>query len=413
MILKIISREEIQSFLLEQNLDIRLTNNGRWIDQKCTPDVLCVIADFILTYLSREVKDLSYKFTNKEIWYSDRAKEVVRKLFKKPDVTKKTAQNEYDKLFGQPMKLLSAAGILKEYPKQGYKGAHLYKVENLDILEYISYREINALEFLIVYIEETLIASDIYNIFEKFFMDQDNNSYIDLKIKFADFMRKYTNIKGEYEPNRIFTKVINPLAFDKNLRGTERGRLSNNTITYDMLMYNRDNFRDIYMEKPKNMTREEYMKQENIHMNTDLTEYQISKAKRIVRAYNDEFRDGMTEHYEVTENKNLATQIHHIFPKNEFWEIAAYIENLIALTPNQHFLKAHKNNQTQYVDKDYQHLLLLSKMKTIVENISSNNVIYSMDNFKYVLSVGFDDESFIKMDNDYSSIKSAIDQKYI
>lgn len=403
----------MESFLLKQNLDVRLTGNGRWIDQKCTPDVICVIADFILTYLLEEVEDLSYKFTNKEIWHSDKSKEIVKKIFKKPDVSEKTAQNEYDKLFGQPMKLLSAAGILEEHPRAGYRGAHLYEVKNLDILEFISYREINSLDFLIIYIELTLKSSGLSDSFENFFKEQDSNSYKDVKTTFADFMRKYTNIKGKYEPDRIFTKVINPLAFDRNLKGTERGRISNYNITYDMLMYNRDNFRDIYMEKPKNMTREEYMQKENIEMNTDLTEYQIAKAKKIVRDYNNEFRLGKTEHYEENEWNNLATQIHHIFPKNEFWEISAYIENLIALTPNQHYLKAHKNNNTQYIDTNYQHLLLISKMDIIAENIKSDNTIYSIDNFKYVLSVGLDDENFIEMDNDYCIIKNAIDRKYI
>lgn len=33
----------IQRFLDEHDYDIRKTHNGRWIDQKCTMDVLCVV----------------------------------------------------------------------------------------------------------------------------------------------------------------------------------------------------------------------------------------------------------------------------------------------------------------------------------------------------------------------------------
>lgn len=311
------------------------------------------------------------------------------------------------------MKMLAAAGILKEYHRAGRNGANLYEIVELDILKFISYREINALDFLEVYIKSTLIQSNIYSKFEYFFNNQDSNSYIELKEFFGNFIRNNTNIKGKYEPNRIFTKVINPLAFKKNSRGSKGGRISSLKITYDMLMYNRDNFRDIYYEKPKNMTRQEYLEQENIKINPDFTEYQIAKAKKVVKEYNDEFRNSYSEHYEESEKENKAVHIHHIFPKNGFIEIAAYIENLIALTPNQHLLKAHPDGKTSYVDQEYQHLLLLSKMGIISDNIKSDNVIYSIEDFKYVLSVGFDDEKFIKIDNNTSIIKNEIDFKYL
>lgn len=33
----------IQKFLDEHDYDIRKTHNGRWIDQKCTMDVVCLV----------------------------------------------------------------------------------------------------------------------------------------------------------------------------------------------------------------------------------------------------------------------------------------------------------------------------------------------------------------------------------
>ena len=39
--------------------------------------------------------------------------------------------------------------------------------------------------------------------------------------------------------------ILNPIAFMNNTYGTEKGRMSKNRITKDMLMYNRNNFRDI------------------------------------------------------------------------------------------------------------------------------------------------------------------------
>lgn len=411
--MKIISNNEFEEFFDKQELDIRRNNNGRWIDQKCTPDVVSVIADFIITYLIEDVDDLSCKFTSKEIWFSDKAKKVIEKLFKKPNVSEKTVEREYDKLFGQPMKLLATAGILKEYSRAGHRRAHLYEVVELDILEYISYREQNSLRFLVHYINSTLNQSGIYEKFEEFFDKQTPEAYNILKIKYRDFIKNNTNIKGSLEINRIFTKVINPLAFKLNKKGTKSGRISKHSISYDMLMYNRDNFIDIYNEKPKNMSREEYMKQENINYNTDLTDYQMGKAKKIIKNYNDKFRNSLSEHYEESEKNSRAVHIHHIFPKNEFIEIAAYIENLICLTPNQHLLKAHPNGNTSYIDRGYQYLLLLSKMHIINENLRSDNIIYSIEDFKYVLSVGLDNELFIEIDNDCAIIKSAIDYEYL
>ena len=34
----------IQNFLDAHDYDIRKTHNGRWIDQKCTMDVVCLVA---------------------------------------------------------------------------------------------------------------------------------------------------------------------------------------------------------------------------------------------------------------------------------------------------------------------------------------------------------------------------------
>ena len=92
----------IQKFLDEHDYDIRKTHNGRWIDQKCTMDVVCLVSDCIVEYTSnREDK----RFTVNDIWYSDYTVENVQQIFSKPNPTQK-ASNEYDKYFGQPIKTL-------------------------------------------------------------------------------------------------------------------------------------------------------------------------------------------------------------------------------------------------------------------------------------------------------------------
>lgn len=164
----------IQKFLDEHDYDIRKTHNGRWIDQKCTMDVVCLVSDCIVEYTSnREDK----RFTVNDIWYSDYTVENVQQIFSKPNPTQK-ASNEYDKYFGQPIKLLDAAGVIHgEKSGRGYT----YSIVNQELLEYISFRERNSFNFLCLYIEKVLKDSGLYRIFEYFFRLQDKNSFRELK----------------------------------------------------------------------------------------------------------------------------------------------------------------------------------------------------------------------------------------
>ena len=38
----------VSRFLDEHNYDVRVSGNGRWIDQKCAFDAVCFVADCIL-----------------------------------------------------------------------------------------------------------------------------------------------------------------------------------------------------------------------------------------------------------------------------------------------------------------------------------------------------------------------------
>ena len=164
----------IQRFLDSHDYDVRKTHNGRWIDQKCTLDVVCLVSDCIVEYTSTRADKT---FTVNDIWYSDYTVENVQQIFSKPDPTQK-ASNEYDKYFGQPIKLLDAAGIIRgEKSGRGYT----YSIVNQELLEYISFRERNSFNFLCLYIEKVLKDSGIYRMFEYFFRLQDKNSFKELK----------------------------------------------------------------------------------------------------------------------------------------------------------------------------------------------------------------------------------------
>lgn len=399
----------IQQFLDEHDYDVRRTHNGRWIDQKCTMDVLCLVADCIVEYTGNKQDNT---FTVNDIWYSDYTAENVRQIFSKPDPAEK-ASNEYDKYFGQPIKLLDAAGIIRgEKSGRGYT----YSIVNQKLLEYISFRERNSCHFLCLYIEKVLKDSGIYQKFEDFFAMQDKNSFKELKDAYTRFTILNTPINGATECGRIFTKILNPLAYKYKKCGTERGRLSKGIITQDMIMYNQRNWRDILSEKPKDMTRTEYEitlpKPDEDHM----TAYRIKRAKRNLRRYNDLYRDGKTELFDERHILDPATQMHHIFPANEFPQIADYLENLIALTPTQHYSHAHPNNNTQYIDRAYQYLCLLAKTGIIRENLMGPGpgpVIYDFNSYQTVLNTGLQTEEFSEVrELDFDGLLNRIEKCY-
>ena len=45
--MRFLTDDELNAFIDTHDYDVRKTGNARWIDQKCTPDVLCIIADCI------------------------------------------------------------------------------------------------------------------------------------------------------------------------------------------------------------------------------------------------------------------------------------------------------------------------------------------------------------------------------
>lgn len=403
---------EIIEFLNSRNYDIRITHSARWIDQKCTPDVTWSIADFVLNYIDN-VKET---FTVKDIWKSEYAKLTIAETYSKPGTDVKTAESEYDKVFSQPLAMFCYAGILEDTSKTK---RHLYKVKRRDVLEYISKNDVFALRFLYNYIEKVLRDSDFYQKVDDYFLHQDKTHFKALKEGFITFYHEFTPVKKDFEPKRIFAKVINPLAFRYGKKGTEDGRMSTNRITKADMMYNRDNFRDIYRDKPKDISRQDWLLlHPEIDVRNGYFEQMMASSKRILRQYITEQRNGLSELTQFIaeyDDNNPATQLHHVFPKGEFPEIMHYIENLIALTPNQHYGFAHPNNNTQMIDIVAQKILLIAKTYSIKENIMNNDnePIFVFENFLHVLSIGWDDTSVLDIsENNYNDVLHAINYHY-
>lgn len=358
-------QEIINEFFDSHNYDVRVSQNARWIDQKCTCDVLSIIADCILEHTNY---DVNVEFSIKDIWESKYAKQNVVSIFSKPHTDSQLAKNEYDKFFSQPINLFAYSRILEFLGKR--RTNNIFKINNLEILEFIATRDTNALKFLILYIKKVLQDSDLLYLFDDFLQCQDKDTFKNLKDAFIEFTISNTPINQSIECGRIFTKILNPLAFNSHKKGTIRGCLSKTSITLDELKYNRINWRDKLSGKDKH--------------NQGLSE--VKQANEVV----------------------LATQIHHIFPAADFPSISDYIENLIALTPNQHFSYAHPDNQTSYINKDFQYVCLLAKASTIMNDLTQT---YDFNAFKFVLNTGLNTDEF-QMICDFSSLITKLDCFY-
>ena len=116
-----LTQQAIIDFCNQYDYDIRKSGNGRWIDQKLTLDVLSFIADCILQFTE---DDPSKEFKVKDIWMYKPVGDSVRLIFKKPDVNDPKAAREYDKFFGQPLKLLGYSKVLREEKRGRYRWQH-------------------------------------------------------------------------------------------------------------------------------------------------------------------------------------------------------------------------------------------------------------------------------------------------
>jgi len=393
-------KDKIDKHLNNFNYDIRITGDARFIDQKVTPDVLSVIADCILQFTEKD-NDLS--FATKNIWESDFANHNVKDIFNKPDVMTKSAKSEYDKFFQQPLKMLAYAKIL-ECNKVGNK--NIFKIKNRNLLKFIAIKERNSLEFIVQYLEKVLRDSDLWTLFNVFFQDNNKENFKNLKEGFRDFLYKYTGINStnKYEPGRIFTKVINPLAYFRKKHGTKGGNFSKDIITYDELMYNRRNWRDI--KKLKGETRQAYERRAKSEIKKSKEAF-ISHAKEKIKRYH--FPESeLHDKYSV----GNATQVHHIFPRSDFPQLESILENLILLTATQHNAYAHPNNNTRYIDKDYQLACLLAKCSSIQKSMNGKDGFYSKNDFVYVLNEGIKPGDRFSENNKLNEIEEKIVYEY-
>ena len=322
-------------------------------------------------------------FTVQDIWNMQYFIKNASAIFGKPSPKNETARSEYDKFIQQPLRMLAYAHVLN-MERRG--NVNYYRISNEEVLDYIATKERNAYNFLYVYIVKTMSDSGILKYFESFKSACENGTvsqleYKELKDRYTRFIIGNTSINGEVEVARIFTKVINVYSAENCIQGTEKGRLSKNNIIFSDLMYNRKNWRD--HDKAKSQTRQEAASDAERLQQEAYDSYQVTKAMNLLRKI--QVESEVKDQFSIGE----ATQVHHIFPKAQYPEIAHYLENLIKLTATQHFTKAHPNNHTQITNKDYQLICLIAKSQNIEQSLKNcGDKYYRKESFIYVINIG-------------------------
>lgn len=398
----------VRAFLAEHDYDVRISRNGRWIDQKCTFDVLCFVAGQIVSFVEQ---NRTGEFTNRDIWKSETAVEAVQQDFVKPDPLTEPAHDEYNKFYRQPMKMLAAAGVLSE---RRCGKSIVFSIRERQLLDFIALRDPNALQFLMLYIEKVLRDSGLWGAFEQFFAVQSAEALESLKRQFAEFEFSYTPIKKKDEPNRIFSKVLNPLAFYRRSKGIVRGRLSKRVITKSELVYNRPNWRDERAGKDKNIARRAYVPDQKLDATAERL---IRRSMREVKRMNELVRGGASEVLDWGAAGHRASQAHHIFPRSQVPSIAATVENIIMLTASQHFDSAHPDGESSIIDIAYQGTCIRGKLDTIEQFRQDERPevasFYSFERFADVLDSGLSTDYFGEMPiKDRESLLAGIELFY-
>lgn len=365
-------------------LDIRTTGNGRWYDQKVTPDILAVICDVIVSYCNDSGQN---SFTKKDLWNSDAFNKIMRHDFGKPSPKNPGSSKEYDKVVGQPVNVLFAAKILSSSSQSSRPQTFKVVPEFCAALNKLAGNEKEAVEFLAAYIKEVIRQSDLHKLFDDFFQRQDSNSFATLKNGFLEFTIEHTGINKRLECNRIFSKVLNIQAYAYHKKGTKRGRLSQEIISLNEIRYNQLNFLDIANRKPKHVPRTQQTHNTVICIESDgATQSRfVTNTIRAVKNHHGHAPE-ILDQYASTPSGNNAVQGHHIFFRSVYPELSSFRENIIVLSATQHAGHAHAGSHS--VSERYQMLCLLKKLDAVVKSENDPNCnFYSFITFKKMLAI--------------------------
>jgi 5-methylcytosine-specific restriction endonuclease McrA len=386
-------REKINDFLSNFDFDVRKSNDARFVDQKCTPDIVCFMADCVLNMIATKPS-----FVIKDIWETQYFIKNCRVIFNKPWANDKKAYSEYNKVLSQPLKLLAYSRLLN-VDKVGR--TLTFSVNNEELLDFVSRKDRNAYNFLYCYFTKVLNDSGFLKYLEEYKTDsvkslQESRDY--LYQKYFQFISGNTPTQSRLDTRRMFHKILNIYAVEHNIPGSS-GKFA---MTFSETMYNKKNWRDI--NKEKSVTRKEALSSEDVEKQEAISSYYVQKAIALIRKTHKESE--VKDKWGIGE----ATQVHHIFTRAEFPQLAHYVENLILLTATQHNSKAHPSNKTQQINRDYQLTCLLAKSDTIEKSLKKGEFVYRKESFIYVINTGLNEKFEVGIN--FNEIKKELTRIY-
>ena len=353
--------------------DLRKTPSKKGIhfEQKITPDLLWCVSQVLLEITGESTEK---EFTDEDVRNSDSFNVLMKDYFSKAEQSDNT-ENEYNKVSSYQLGFLVYANILEEtstHPK-------IYKIKNLELLKDLAGHELTALKFLICFVDKFLSDNELLSVFKEYEQNQTQTNYIKAKEAYWQWARVNTHVRtpNPTHSNRVFNKIFNIYAYGHDLNGESGAHVTEGKCPYNFLVYKRINFRDESM--PRGLSRNEFLELQDREATSEQRERQVKKEIR-ERHPNGEILDSSLGY-----SNNQRFMGHHILPQNEYRQFKDFRENIIMLTPDQHFAFAH-NQGTQAIDVNYQIHCLINKLTSIEDSVNNRDGFYSTKCFVDMLN---------------------------
>lgn len=350
--------------------------NGIHFEQKTTPDLIWCVA-LVLLDITKDDHDLV--FSDRDNVRTSRVfNELMQDYFTKAPQSE--AEDEYNKVSSYQLGLFEYADIIERVDDRPLR----YKIKRRDILEELAINDLSASKFLTEYTEKLIRDNGLWSNFESYLGNPTQQGYMEFKEAYWRWAKQNTGVRTDNPQHsyRVFNKIFNILCYKYRIPGQASSNVIDGVCPYNFLIYNRKNFRD--KDKPSGMTRREYT--ETILSQIDSEGVVGTLLKKAKEAVARKYGDSEIKEAEYGYLPEKGIHVHHILPVHAYQEFSLVRENLIALTPGQHLSDAHPRGNTRLIDRRYQAICLLQKLKSIQESVNTEEEFYEPSRFIEVVN---------------------------
>ncbi len=352
---------------------------GVHYEQKITPDLIWCVAHVVRELVAQ---DPQRTFTDKDVRESPVFNALMQDYFSK--APQEGAENEYNKLSSYQLGVLVFAGVLTQVGMR----PKTYQVVQREILEYVAVNDFNARSFLCAYTIKFIADNGLSPVFESYQQTPSQDTYQRAKEAYWQWAQVNTAVKGNDRRHtyRVFNKIFNVFCYAHRIPGEDASNVVPGPCPYAFLIYNRENFRD--KDMPTGMTRERYQQEVLAGFEQDgVVETLLQKVKNAMKVryhHDSEIKDPTLGYL-----PGAGVHVHHILPQHSYSQFSLTKENLICLTPGQHYSFAHVAGNTRTINPDFQQICLKTKFAHIKESLQAGEDFYDLREFAKVLTTCF------------------------